>query len=923
MSPKTLSYPTPRLKGQALRILSVMALVFSVLATGVTPALGAPAVTTGGPFSYTEQDPPVAIGDGISISGGAGYDGQWVDFEIADATSDEHLSFAEVGTPSADDGVVTIVGGEVYLGDGSTAEAIGVVDPVYDGQNGTKLRVNFTSPFTNPGFENPDDGELGWTSMEQWIDLGVTEIAGFTTQDTSTYPSGDPGGLSFPWTDPNEDNDEPFSPTFVVETTTDGEPTEGTTALRLWSSLQTAGGCDVVHGPAVYSDEFNASNGDSIYFDWRAFAGSDAYHVFGYIIDESGNQTEVLDAYTHDTNGSTNWATKETVIPSDGTYRFVFVAGTFDATCGQAAGAQLLIDNVQVFGNKVDDSAVQALGWGLQYENTSDDPDTVRTVTVTARDADGETGSDDITINITPVDDAPTVDDTSITYTNTAADDDFTDSTGTISASDPENDAISFALSGSVASDDSDYTEMVAGEYGTLYVDGNDGDYAYVPDDDAINPLQTAASESFNVEIDANGLTDSGIFTVDIDVPATVPGAPTGLGATAGDGEVDLNWNAPSWTPGSAVSDYVIQYSSDGGGSWSTFTDGTSTDTSTTVTGLTNGTEYDFRVLAVNDTGTSDPSNVDQATPKAAQAPLVVSAGNFVYGSTTALSTTGGSGGGAVAYTVVSGPCLIEAGELVATGAGTCEVQADKAGDDAYHSVTSSTVEVEVAQKELTVSGTVVEDKVHDGTTDASLTGATLIGVIDGDNVALANHTTGTFATAIVGSAIDVTAAMTIVGPDADNYQLQQPDLTGEILARPEIQSVTTDDDPEFYAGDPLTVTVCNLAPGSDATATIDDSVVGSFPVDDEGCVEATVSLPTDLEPGSHDLAIRGADLAGGNAVVEVGFEVEAESVFDSLPFTGADMAASLGVGFLFLFGGAIVLGLSRFDARLARRFGA
>ena len=70
-----------------------------------------------------------------------------------------------------------------------------------------------------------------------------------------------------------------------------------------------------------------------------------------------------------------------------------------------------------------------------------------------------------------------------------------------------------------------------------------------------------------------------------------------------GSGEVRLSWTAPP-NGGSILVDYVVQYSSDGGSSWSTFNDGTSTVTSATVTGLTNGTAYTFRVSAVNAAGT-------------------------------------------------------------------------------------------------------------------------------------------------------------------------------------------------------------------------------------------------------------------------------------------------------------------------------
>ncbi len=54
--------------------------------------------------------------------------------------------------------------------------------------------------------------------------------------------------------------------------------------------------------------------------------------------------------------------------------------------------------------------------------------------------------------------------------------------------------------------------------------------------------------------------------------------------ATAGNEQATLSWDAPS-ANGRAITDYIIQYSTDDS-TWSTFADGTSTGTTATVTGL-------------------------------------------------------------------------------------------------------------------------------------------------------------------------------------------------------------------------------------------------------------------------------------------------------------------------------------------------
>ena len=82
--------------------------------------------------------------------------------------------------------------------------------------------------------------------------------------------------------------------------------------------------------------------------------------------------------------------------------------------------------------------------------------------------------------------------------------------------------------------------------------------------------------------------------------PSTVPGAPTGLTAASNqNAQVQLNWTAPTSDGGLAITDYVVQYSTDQS-AWTTFTHLPSASQTITVTGLINGTPYYFQVAAVN-----------------------------------------------------------------------------------------------------------------------------------------------------------------------------------------------------------------------------------------------------------------------------------------------------------------------------------
>ena len=92
----------------------------------------------------------------------------------------------------------------------------------------------------------------------------------------------------------------------------------------------------------------------------------------------------------------------------------------------------------------------------------------------------------------------------------------------------------------------------------------------------------------------------------------TVPDAPINLMAEATDGAVTLTWAAPEDDGGSAVTDY--QYRINRRNPWISIG---STDTTHTVTGLVNGTEYVFEVRAVNRIGKSFSSNRAEATPEA------------------------------------------------------------------------------------------------------------------------------------------------------------------------------------------------------------------------------------------------------------------------------------------------------------------
>ncbi|MEI8227130.1 MAG: fibronectin type III domain-containing protein [Planctomycetota bacterium] len=114
--------------------------------------------------------------------------------------------------------------------------------------------------------------------------------------------------------------------------------------------------------------------------------------------------------------------------------------------------------------------------------------------------------------------------------------------------------------------------------------------------------VQVAAA---NVKVDFGGRSSGST--------GSLPATPSAVIATAGIGQVTLNWTSPASNNSAPITDYVIQYGVNGSGTWTTFTRAASAATSATVTGLIGGTRYVFRVAAVNAAGTGAFSAVSNA----------------------------------------------------------------------------------------------------------------------------------------------------------------------------------------------------------------------------------------------------------------------------------------------------------------------
>lgn len=102
-------------------------------------------------------------------------------------------------------------------------------------------------------------------------------------------------------------------------------------------------------------------------------------------------------------------------------------------------------------------------------------------------------------------------------------------------------------------------------------------------------------------------------------VAPPAPLAPSGVSAAPGDTQVTVSWTAPDY-----AETYTVKRAEVTGGPYTTV--GTTTSTSFTDTGLTNGTEYFYVVSASNASGTSADSVEVSATPE-----VVVLSTRFLY----------------------------------------------------------------------------------------------------------------------------------------------------------------------------------------------------------------------------------------------------------------------------------------------------
>ena len=153
---------------------------------------------------------------------------------------------------------------------------------------------------------------------------------------------------------------------------------------------------------------------------------------------------------------------------------------------------------------------------------------------------------------------------------------------------------------------------------------GNNSTLGYVAKWTGITPTAGAFSIQTSYIAAPSGTTNTSSYAPSmikleqgVAVP-TAPGAPTIGTATAGNASAQLTWAAPTSNGGSAINGYAITPYIGAVAQTAQIVGNVS---SATVTGLTNGTAYTFKVAASNGVGTGTQSAASNAVTPSASAP--------------------------------------------------------------------------------------------------------------------------------------------------------------------------------------------------------------------------------------------------------------------------------------------------------------
>ncbi|WP_460482142.1 Ig-like domain repeat protein [Comamonas humi] len=295
----------------------------------------------------------------------------------------------------------------------------------------------------------------------------------------------------------------------------------------------------------------------------------------------------------------------------------------------------------------------------------------------------------------------------------------------------------------------------------------------------------------------------------------------------------------------------------------------------------------DQRGIARPQGAACDVGAVEVVPANQAALTAIATPASIVFNATSALSTTGGSGTGAVSYAVTAGNafCAITGSTLTGTGVGTCTVTATKAADDSYNA-TSATADVTVGQAATTTSLGPPAAIVLGQTVDVSAAvavlapgGGTPTGTITIRDGGVGAGDTCTITLPATSCALTPSAAgnqpLTATYSGDTNFTSSNASAALAVGTRPTAITLANSPNPS-RVGEPVnliaTVTLLPAASGAGESAKAAAMLTGSVTFSDGSTVLGTVPLDADgtaslvtstLAQGSHTLTARYSGNAG------------------------------------------------------------
>ncbi|MBD3581249.1 YDG domain-containing protein [Flavobacterium selenitireducens] len=224
----------------------------------------------------------------------------------------------------------------------------------------------------------------------------------------------------------------------------------------------------------------------------------------------------------------------------------------------------------------------------------------------------------------------------------------------------------------------------------------------------------------------------------------------------------------------------------------------------------------------------------------------------------------------------------INGNEVVIHNAGTATIAATQPGDLTYDAAAPVLQVLNVRQKTLTLDSASAQDKTYDASTSAQISG-TLAGIVGNDQVNVDGN--GSFASANVGNAIEVTAQLQLSGNDLANYTIAQPtglfaDITPKLLTITGAQAsdkiydatnsatvfggalegVIANEDVVLFGG-PATFVSVNV--GNDI------SVASNFVLDGTGASNYAIAQPADLSAEITPLEVAISGLTASDKIYD------------------------------------------------------